>query len=156
MADVEVDLHRKRSHVVALSPAGEVVLSRRIGNAPGEFLRIFGELEAQSIEVAFEATYGWSWFAELLAPAAGAVRRAAGRPCPVRPGSPPLRPWPAAGGTQAGAAGGNRGYRVRPLTHSLTQYPLASQIRQSSTWARRERPRSPPPWCCLWLSAGHR
>ena len=75
MVYVGVDLHRERSHVVALSPAGELVLSRRIGNAPGEFLRTFGELEAQSIEVAFEATYGWSWFADLLAPGAGAVRR---------------------------------------------------------------------------------
>jgi transposase len=64
-----VDLHRKRSHVVALDPAGEVVLSRRIGNAPGEFLRIFGELEPHPIEVVFEATYGWSWFADLLADA---------------------------------------------------------------------------------------
>ena len=32
MVYVGVDLHRKRSHVVALDPAGEVVLSRRIGN----------------------------------------------------------------------------------------------------------------------------
>src|SRR5215208_7177704 len=67
MVYVGVDLHRKRSHVVALSPAGEVVVSRRIGNAPAEFLRIFGELEPQPIEVVFEATYGWSWFADLLA-----------------------------------------------------------------------------------------
>jgi hypothetical protein len=36
MVDVGVDLHRKRSHVVALDPAGAVVLSRRIGNAPTE------------------------------------------------------------------------------------------------------------------------
>ena len=69
MVYVGVDLHRKRSHVVALDPAGEVVLSRRIGNAPAEFLRIFGELEPQPIEVVFEATYGWSWFADLLADA---------------------------------------------------------------------------------------
>jgi transposase len=69
MVYVGVDLHRKRSHVVALDPTGEVVLSRRIGNAPTEFLRIFGELEPQPIEVVFEATYGWSWFADLLADA---------------------------------------------------------------------------------------
>jgi transposase len=69
MAYVGVDLHRKRSHVVALDPAGAVVLSRRIGNAPTEFLRIFGELEPEPIEVVFEATYGWSWFADLLADA---------------------------------------------------------------------------------------
>jgi hypothetical protein len=58
MVYVGVDLHRKRSHVVALDPAGEVVLSRRIGNAPVEFWRIFGELEPEPIEVVFEATYG--------------------------------------------------------------------------------------------------
>jgi transposase len=69
MVYVGVDLHRKRSHVVALDPTGEVVLSRRIGNAPTEFWRIFGELEPQPIKVAFEATYGWSWFADLLADA---------------------------------------------------------------------------------------
>jgi transposase len=69
MVYVGVDLHRKRSHVVALDPTGEVVLSRRIGNAPTEFWRIFGELEPQPVEVVFEATYGWSWFADLLADA---------------------------------------------------------------------------------------
>src|SRR5215212_6613389 len=69
MVYVGVDLHRKRSHVVALDPAGEVVLSRRIGNAPTEFWRLFGELEPHPIEVVFEATYGWSWFADLLADA---------------------------------------------------------------------------------------
>jgi transposase len=69
MVYVGVDLHRKRSHVVALDPAGQVLVSRRIGNAPAEFLRIFGELEPQPIEVVFEATYGWSWFADLLADA---------------------------------------------------------------------------------------
>jgi Transposase len=43
-----------------------VVVSRRIANAPAEFLRIFGELESGPVEVVFEATYGWSWFADLL------------------------------------------------------------------------------------------
>jgi hypothetical protein len=61
-----VDLHRKRSHIVALDPAGEVVVSKRIANAPAEFLRSFGELEPGPVEVVFEATYGWSWFADLL------------------------------------------------------------------------------------------
>jgi transposase len=69
MMYVGVDLHRKRSHVVALDAAGEVVVSRRTGNAPSEFLRLFGELEPHPIEVVFEATYGWSWFADLLADA---------------------------------------------------------------------------------------
>ena len=66
MVYVGVDLHRKRSRGRSGS-TGEVVLSRRIGNAPTEFLRSFGELEPQPIEVALVATYGWSWFADLLA-----------------------------------------------------------------------------------------
>src|SRR4029450_13573060 len=90
MVYVGVDLHRKRSHVLALDPAGEVVLSRRIGNAPTEVLPLFGELpprpidgacapaallpsfahlDAEPIEVVFEPPYGWSWFAHLLADA---------------------------------------------------------------------------------------
>src|SRR5215216_2003430 len=76
MVYVGVDLHRKRSHVVALDRAGQVIMSRRIGNAPAEFWRIFGELEPQPIEVAFEATYGWSLFADLLADAGIAAHMA--------------------------------------------------------------------------------
>jgi len=67
MVYLGVDLHRKISHVVALSAEGDVVLERRFGNNRAEFLRVFGELEPEPIEVAFEATYGWSWFADLLA-----------------------------------------------------------------------------------------
>jgi hypothetical protein len=55
MGYVGVDLHRKRSQVVALDPAGHVLVSRRIGNAPAEFLGSFGELEPHPVEV-FEAT----------------------------------------------------------------------------------------------------
>ncbi len=61
-----VDLHRKVSHVAVLDQRGELVLNRRIPSRPEEFLRIFGELEPAPIEVAFEATYGWGWFADLL------------------------------------------------------------------------------------------
>jgi transposase len=66
MLYVGVDLHRKRSHVTALDEQGGVVLSRRIDNSPERFLRIFGELAPQPLSIAFEATYGWSWFADLL------------------------------------------------------------------------------------------
>ena len=69
MVYLGVDLHRKVSHVVALDNAGEVVLSRRFGNERAAFQRVFGELEPEPIEVVFEATYGWSWFADLLADA---------------------------------------------------------------------------------------
>lgn len=67
MVYVGVDLHRKRSHVAALGQDGAQVLSRRISSTPEEFLRVFGELGPTELEVAFEATYGWGWFADLLA-----------------------------------------------------------------------------------------
>jgi hypothetical protein len=64
-----VDLHRKRSQVVALDPTGEVVLSRRIGNAPAEFWRRFGELEPEPVAVVFEPPPAGGWSADLLADA---------------------------------------------------------------------------------------
>jgi len=69
MVYLGVDLHRKVSHVVALDTDGAVVLSRRFGNERTAFQRVFGELEPEPIEVVFEATYGWGWFADLLADA---------------------------------------------------------------------------------------
>ena len=69
MVYLGVDLHRKRSVVTALAEDGGVMLSRRIRSCPEDFQRVFGELEPWSISVAFEATYGWSWFADLLADA---------------------------------------------------------------------------------------
>lgn len=69
MVYLGVDLHRKRSVVTALAEDGTVMLSRRIPGRPEDFRRIFGELEPGSISVAFEATYGWFWFADLLADA---------------------------------------------------------------------------------------
>lgn len=66
MLYVGVDLHRKRSHIAALDEAGTLLLNRRIDNSPQGFLRIFGELGPAPLSVVFEATYGWSWFADLL------------------------------------------------------------------------------------------
>jgi Transposase len=66
MVYVGVDLHRKSSHVAVLAGDGEVLASRRVASRPDEFLRVFGELEAQPVGVAFEATYGWGWFADLM------------------------------------------------------------------------------------------
>jgi len=65
MMYVGIDLHRKRSHVAALDEEGQLVLSRRVQSRPGEFLRVFGELGKEPIEVAFEATFGWGWLADL-------------------------------------------------------------------------------------------
>lgn len=66
MVYVGVDLHRKSSHVAVLDQDGELLASRRIASRPDEFTRVFGELEVESTSVAFEATYGWGWFADLL------------------------------------------------------------------------------------------
>jgi hypothetical protein len=67
MVYVGVDLHRKSSHVAVLTGDGELLASRRVASRPDEFLRVFGELEAQPpVGVAFEATYGWGWFADLM------------------------------------------------------------------------------------------
>jgi hypothetical protein len=63
MVYVGVDLHRKCSHVAVPADDGELLASRRIASQPDEFLRVFGELEAEPVGVAFEATYGWGWFA---------------------------------------------------------------------------------------------
>ena len=69
MVYVGVDLHRKTAHVVALDQGGTAILSRRVATRPDELLRVFGELDRQPLEVAFEATFGWGWFADLLADA---------------------------------------------------------------------------------------
>jgi transposase len=66
MVYIGVDLHRKVSQVAALKPSGELLWNRRIRSRPEEFVRIFGELETPPAGVAFEATYGWGWFADLL------------------------------------------------------------------------------------------
>ncbi|TME26182.1 MAG: IS110 family transposase [Chloroflexi bacterium] len=66
MVYIGVDLHRKVSQVAALEADGELIWNRRIRSRPEEFSRIFGDLTVQPAGVAFEATYGWSWFADLL------------------------------------------------------------------------------------------
>lgn len=69
MVYLGVDLHRKVSHVVALDETGETILSRRFDHSREAFTRVFGELEPEPVSVVFEATYGWGWFADLLADA---------------------------------------------------------------------------------------
>jgi hypothetical protein len=69
MGDVGADLHRKRSHVVALDPAGEVVLSRRIASAnrvPARLRR--APAPSRSRWCSRPPTAG-GWFADLLADA---------------------------------------------------------------------------------------
>jgi transposase len=61
---VGIDLHRNRSHLVAVDEAGERVWSRRVRNDPGRVLDALAELDDP--RVAVEATYGWEWLVELL------------------------------------------------------------------------------------------
>ena len=67
MVYIGVDLHRKVSQVAALTSSGELLWNRRIRSRPEEFVRTFGDLREPPAGVAFEATYGWGWFADLLA-----------------------------------------------------------------------------------------
>jgi transposase len=76
MVYIGVDLHRKRSQLAALDEDGELLFNRSVASEPDAFLRVFGELAPQPIEVAFEATIGWGWFADLLADAGVAAHMA--------------------------------------------------------------------------------
>ncbi|HZU17896.1 MAG TPA: transposase [Candidatus Dormibacteraeota bacterium] len=69
MVDIGVDLHRKSSQVAVIDNSGTVLSNRKVPTASDELLRIFGEWEPADLEVAFEATFGWGWFADLLADA---------------------------------------------------------------------------------------
>lgn len=69
MVYIGVDLHRKRSQLAAMDEAGELLFNRSIPSESRAFLRVFGELAPEPIELAFEATIGWGWFADLLADA---------------------------------------------------------------------------------------
>jgi transposase len=69
MVYIGVDLHRKRSQVAALDEKGEVLFNRGVATAPLELLKVLGEAGTGPMEVAFEATFGWGWFADLLAEA---------------------------------------------------------------------------------------
>jgi transposase len=67
MVYIGVDLHRKKSQVAALDQDGALVFNRKVRTSPAEIQQLIDELRPQLIEVAFEATFGWGWFADLLA-----------------------------------------------------------------------------------------
>ena len=67
MVYIGVDLHRKVSQVAAVQANGEALWNRRIRSLPEKFAEIIGDLPALPAGVAFEATYGWGWFADLRA-----------------------------------------------------------------------------------------
>ncbi|MGD0322095.1 MAG: IS110 family transposase [Acidimicrobiales bacterium] len=62
---VGIDLHRRRSVVVTMDEAGEVLSAVRIANDPVAMSIAVAEA-GEGAEVAFEATYGWYWLADLL------------------------------------------------------------------------------------------
>src|SRR6266851_2099255 len=66
MVYIGVDLHRKKSQVAALDQDGNLVFTRIGRPGPGEMQQLIDELRPQPIQVAFEATFGWGWFADLL------------------------------------------------------------------------------------------
>jgi len=66
MVYIGVDLHRKKSQVAALDQDGNLVFNRKVRTGPGEMQQLIDELRPQPIQVAFEATFGWGWFADLL------------------------------------------------------------------------------------------
>jgi transposase len=73
---VGIDLHRRRSVIVRMTPEGERLGSPvRIDNDPFELARQVASW-GESPEVVLEATYGWYWTAEVLAEAGPRVHLA--------------------------------------------------------------------------------
>src|ERR671916_2256528 len=63
---VGIDLHRRRSVLVRMTEAGDVLETVRISNDP-EYLRQVMARAGEAPEVVLEATYGWYWAADALA-----------------------------------------------------------------------------------------
>jgi transposase len=62
---VAIDLHLKRSMIVAENEAGEQVAATRINNDPYELAQALRDA-GEAPEVAVEATYGWYWMVDQL------------------------------------------------------------------------------------------
>jgi transposase len=62
---VGIDLHRRRSVLVRMTPAGEVLQTVRVDNDPVA-LSLELAKAGPDPEVVLEATYGWDWAADLL------------------------------------------------------------------------------------------
>ena len=61
---VGIDLHRRRSQIAIIDEQGELTLQKRIPTGRETITELLGDPEGT--HVAFEATYGWEWLAELL------------------------------------------------------------------------------------------
>jgi transposase len=72
---VGIDLHRRRSLIVRMSAAGEVLEQVRIANDPVT-LALEIEKAGPDPEVVVEATYGWYWAADVLELAGASVHLA--------------------------------------------------------------------------------
>ena len=73
---VGIDLHRRRSVIVRMTPEGERIgAAKRIENDPFD-LAAEVALWGESPEVVLEATYGWYWAADALAGAGANVHLA--------------------------------------------------------------------------------
>jgi transposase len=73
---VGIDLHRRRSVIVRMTPEGERLGGAvRIDNDPFELARQVASW-GESPEVVLEATYGWYWAADVLAEAGASVHLA--------------------------------------------------------------------------------
>jgi transposase len=66
MSVVGVDLHRRRSQVAVVEDAGRELLNRNVANGSLAMRELLESLPSGT-PVAVEATYGWSWFVDLLA-----------------------------------------------------------------------------------------
>ena len=66
MLYVGVDLHRRTSQLVALNERGEVAMKRNVASDRLAVSEALGRLR-EPTEVVFEATWGWTWLADLLA-----------------------------------------------------------------------------------------
>jgi Transposase len=73
---VGIDLHRRRSVIVRMTPEGERLGGAvRIDNDPFELARLVASW-GENPEVVLEATYGWYWAADVLAEAGANVHLA--------------------------------------------------------------------------------
>jgi transposase len=121
MVYVGVDLHRKRSHVVALDDAGAVMLSQRVDTRPHALIRVFGELEPAPIGSPSKRPSG-----------------GAGSPiCSPTPASPPTWPSPRHQGHLLRA--GEERLRRRQDPRPPAPHPLAPRGLDRSPKAREAR-----------------
>src|SRR5437879_10091390 len=70
-----MDLHRRRSVLVRMTPDGEKLSTVRIANSPERLASEIGKA-GPAPEVVLEATYGWYWAADTLAQAGARVHLA--------------------------------------------------------------------------------